>query len=641
MNLSFVKKVYAAMAMAAVAFAQTPDFIQPASYATGGSSKYAAVGDFNGDGRPDIATYEPASQTLSVLFGDGKGSFLPAVSHALGFSAASIAAADLNGDGCADLVFATTGGVVAVVLSSAAGSFAPPAYHSAGISANYVTAADLNHDGVLDLIVAGGNGYSVLRGVKAGTFSAPLILAGTFSHFWVGVADFNGDGNLDLVSDGSPGQFYAGNGDGTFAAPAASNVVIPYGGVTGDFNGDGKMDIAYLVTTFNQERVSGQQVSVLIGTGTGQFLDAVDMFFPGGGTGQVAAGDFNGDNRTDLAIWLGSSSRLYLMPNGTSSLVAVPGDLTGAANASLTAADTDGNGSKDLLLLNSAAVTLLRNSHGNPPLLAVAAVAPASVTGGLAVQGSVALGGPAPAGGATIALSSSNPSLAHPVVSTVTIPAGASTGTFSLSTAGVLASTPVDITATYNSVAQTAVVTLVAPYSLTGVTVAPARQFGGFTTNGTIVLSGPADSNATVQLTSSNTAIASVPASVTVPAGATSATFPIALQPVPADTVVSISAAMGGVTRTAAVTVLRALDSVSITKAEYAVRSFQLKVEAASTSTAASLSVWNAATGALIGNLTSAGGGKYTGTFTISPAVLSVSVKSTLGGIATGAVAQK
>src|SRR4051794_5649448 len=105
MNVSFVKRACAAMAIAAAAFAQTPDFIQPASYATGGSSKYIAVADFNGDGRRDIATYESASQSLSVMFGDGNGGFLPAVSHALGFSAASVTAADLNADGCADLVF--------------------------------------------------------------------------------------------------------------------------------------------------------------------------------------------------------------------------------------------------------------------------------------------------------------------------------------------------------------------------------------------------------------------------------------------------------------------------------------------------------------------------------------------------------
>jgi hypothetical protein len=70
-------------------------------------------------------------------------------------------------------------------------------------------------------------------------------------------------------------------------------------------------------------------------------------------------------------------------------------------------------------------------------------------------------------------------------------------------------------------------------------------------------------------------------------------------------------------------------------------RSFQLRVEATSTNASATLTVWNAATGALIGTLSNAGGGKYTGTFTVSPAVLSISVKSSLGGIATGPVIQK
>ena len=120
-----------------------------------------------------------------------------------------------------------------------------------------------------------------------------------------------------------------------------------------------------------------------------------------------------------------------------------------------------------------------------------------------------------------------------------------------------------------------------------------------------------------------------------------SADFPISLQPVTTDTAVSISASMNGTTQAAAVTILRPLDSVRITKAEDSTRSFQLKVEATSTSAAASLTVWNPATGALIGALTPGGGGKYTGSFTVSPAVLSITLKSSLGGITTGPVAQK
>ncbi len=626
-------------AAAAAAFGQIPDFLAPAAYPTGGSSAQTVVADFNRDHIPDVLTYESATQTLSIMFGKPDGTLSPPVSRPLGLAVSSMAASDFNGDGAADLVLSSNGGA-AVLLNAGDGTFAAPQFYGAGIFVNYVTTGDVNHDGIADLIFAGADGFSILRGLGSGAFSAPSILPAAFGHFWVGVADFNGDGNLDLISDGSPSSFYAGNGDGTFAPPV-NGIAIPYGVVTGDFNSDGKMDLAYLVTTFNQERVTGQQVSVLIGTGTGQFLDALDFFFPGNGPGHLAAGDFKGRGRTDLAIWLPVSAKLMLVSDASSQLATVPVDLSAAGDASLTAADLDGNGSGDLVLVSATTATLLRNTHGNPPLPALASVARASVIGGVMTQGSVTLGGPAPASGATVTLSSSDPALAFPVVPTVTIPPGATTATFSVSTAAVAAASPVNITATYNSVTQTANLALVAPYALSGLTIDAARQFGGFTVQGTIVLSGPADAAATVYLSSSNGTLVSLPASVTVPAGATSASFPITLQPAAADTAVSISASMTGVTRTAAVTILRALDTVRITKAEDAVRSFQLKVEATSTSAAASLTVWNATTGALIGTLTPGGGGKYTGSFTVSPAVLSITVKSSLGGITTGAVAQK
>jgi len=239
-----------------------------------------------------------------------------------------------------------------------------------------------------------------------------------------------------------------------------------------------------------------------------------------------------------------------------------------------------------------------------------------------------------------VVLTSSNPLLAFPQTAALAIPAGASSANFSVTTAAVVSATSVSITAAWNGVSQAANLMLVPAYSLTGVSVNPSSQYGGFTTTGMVTLSSPADSNATISL-SSNSALASVPASVTVPPGATSASFPITLQPVAGDTTVTLTASLAGVARTTALTVLHPLDTVRITKAEDTIRSFQLKVEASSTSTAASLTVWNAGTGTLIGNLTNAGGGKYTGTFTVSPAVLSISVKSSLGGIATGPVVQK
>jgi hypothetical protein len=311
------------------------------------------------------------------------------------------------------------------------------------------------------------------------------------------------------------------------------------------------------------------------------------------------------------------------------------------ASGRVIAADVDGNGSNDLLLLNPSSITVLRNTHGNPPLLAAASVNPGSTTGGAMVQGTVTLGGPAPVGGADVTLSSSDPTLALSLASTVAIPEGSASAAFSIMTAPVASTTPVTVSGTWNGVTQNAVINLVAPYSLTGLTVNPTAQFGVFTVQGTVTLSGPADASAVVSLVSSNSAIASVPASVTVPAGALAASFTVTLQSVAADTDVAISASMGGATQNGTLTVLAPLDSVRITKSQDTVRSFQLKVEATSTSASATLDVWNTSTGAFIGTLSNAGGGKYTGNFTVFQAVVSITVKSSLGGGSTAIVPQK
>lgn len=640
MRLGFVKACILISGLAALSFGQVPDFIAPAAYPTPGDSAYVASADFNGDGQSDIVTFESAAQSLSILFGTPEGAFRPASSRALGLPVTSLIAADLNGDRAADLVL-TANGQVAVLLNDGAGSFAPPRFYVAGVSANYVTAVDLNRDGALELVVAGTSGLAVFRGLGAGTFNAPAVMPTVLSHYWVGAADFNRDGRLDLVTDGSPGAFFAGNGDGTFAAGVSTIVAVSYGAAVGDFNADGKNDIAYLINTYNQERVSGQQIAVLSGMGDGTFMNDVNMFFPGSGSGQVAAGDFNGDGRTDLAIWLATAARLYLKTDSSSLVRGVPVDLSSAYGAGMSAAAVDANGSMDLLLLNKSSVTLLRNTHGDPPLLASVVLDRASVVGGAQAQGTLTLGGPAPAGGASVALTSSDPAEAYFAGPTVTIPAGSSTARFTVSTVGVPGSSPVTISAAWNGVAQTATLTVVPPYALSGLTVSPASQFGGSVAQGTVTLTGPADSNATVSLTSSNPAAASVPATVQVPAGATSASFSITTQPVTTDTPVVVTAALGGVTFDSTITVLRALDRVQLTRAQYTVKSAELRIEATTTNPQASLSVWNATTGAFIGNLSPGGGGKYTGSFTLSPTVLRATVMSSLGGLATGPVTQK
>jgi len=185
---------------------------------------------------------------------------------------------------------------------------------------------------------------------------------------------------------------------------------------------------------------------------------------------------------------------------------------------------------------------------------------PTSVNGGNPSTGKVTLSGPAPSGGAVVSLSSSNTSTAT-VSATLTVPAGATSATFVVNTLAATTSTPVTISASYAGMTQSASLTVTpqAPPgpTLTSLTLNPDSVTGGFPSTGSVELSAPAPSGgALVSLSSSNTAVATVPQSVTIPAGATGATFTVTTLAVATSMPVTISASYAGVTRAASITVL-------------------------------------------------------------------------------------
>ena len=193
-----------------------------------------------------------------------------------------------------------------------------------------------------------------------------------------------------------------------------------------------------------------------------------------------------------------------------------------------------------------------------PAALNAVSVSPTSVTGGNSATGTVTLTAAAPSGGALVSLSSSNTAIAV-VPASVTVAAGATTATFAVATFAVNGNTSATITAAYNGTTRTATLTATPEpplASLSGVTVSPANLTGGNSSTGTVTLTGVAPSGgAVVSLSSSNTAGASVPPSVTVPAGATSATFAVATFAVSATTSVTVTAGFNGTARTATLTV--------------------------------------------------------------------------------------
>ncbi|MBL8179062.1 MAG: VCBS repeat-containing protein [Bryobacterales bacterium] len=634
-----------ALGVASILGAQSvPHFLPPLSHLSGfGVTIYwNTAGDFNGDGRMDLAAPDPLATGSGFYYSLARagGGYDAARLRVTGSFVQGMQAADFNLDGRTDLVLTTPAGAM-VMLADTAGGFTGRAAAFPGIP-NFIATGDFNRDGKADLAAALPSGFAVALGTGDGGF-LPATLLPQLSTFYVITGDFNNDGNVDLAGPvGTGGVTYLGNGDGTFRAPV-STVNIPALSTVADFNNDGFPDLAYMTAQPRQDG-SNHAISIARGVGNGQF-QPYSNYVTGVPMSGIAAADYNADGRMDIATWISSTGKVRVFAG--SGALTLGGDLLSDApstpNGVLIAADMDGNGSKDLVFSFANEFRLFRNTHGNPPLLAQLLVETPSVIGGAAnPTATVRLGGVAPAGGAVIALSNGSSSLvSFPAGAFVTIPAGAQSASFAITTVAVAAASSADITASWQGVTQTARVDLVAPYTLTALTIEPGQQYGGQTAAGTVTLSGPADSTATVSLVSGNPALAAVPATATVPAGAVSVNFPITLSAVAADTPVAITASMGGISRSASLTVLRPADSVAISKAILTVKNAQLKVEATSTSAVATLSVYNPNTGALLGTLANSGGGKYGGTMFAPANLTRITVKSSLGGIFTGAIEVK
>lgn len=186
--------------------------------------------------------------------------------------------------------------------------------------------------------------------------------------------------------------------------------------------------------------------------------------------------------------------------------------------------------------------------------------------------------------------------------------------------------------------------------ALSTLTLNPTTVSGGASSQGTISLTAAAPSGgAVVTLASSNTNVATVPASVAVAAGATGATFTVATRSVTSSTSVTVSATYGGVTRTATLTVTAqsttpppsSTDTVAIQRAEYSSSDRQLRVEATSTNSNAVLQCFVSSTNALIGTLRNEGGGRYRADFSWPTNPQNIRVRSSLGGSATRSVSTK
>lgn len=267
---------------------------------------YLVSRDFNLDGNLDLAEVTQFGSAVSTFSGNGLGGFGPAASFTAGESPNGLAPADFNNDGKVDLAVSLYANKIVVLLNNGDGTFGAPTIYSVPGQSPVVGVAvgDFDNDGNLDFAGASVNVVSIWFGDGGGSFARQTNYTMGLGETSLAVDDFNADGSSDLVvvgySDASL-SLLINDGTGNFiTAPRQTVGTDPNSILKADFNNDGKLDLATANRTSND-------LSILLGDGAGAFAAARNFSvgapppssssnFPA----SLAAGDFNGDNKTDL-----------------------------------------------------------------------------------------------------------------------------------------------------------------------------------------------------------------------------------------------------------------------------------------------------------------------------------------------------
>jgi hypothetical protein len=333
---------------------------------TGFAAGSVAVADFNGDGKPDIAVgcAFPSRDGVNILLGNGNGTFKAFKKYSAGGTPAlnALIVADVNGDGHPDIVTANGAfgnNSVSVLLNNGNGTLAAPLLDVADVNPIAVAAGNFLGGSKLDLVVANHDtsDLSVLPGNENGTFMATQSFVVGIKTGALVAADFNGDGVTDLavahifVGPGSPStiNILTNNGDGTFTDSANLTTGAPASDlVVGDFNGDGKMDLAVSSTDSSSNPI----VAVFLGNGNGTFKKPIDSLSTNA-LANLAVGDFNGDGKLDLVGTDGPDNLVDVMlGNGNGTFGAATNFATGTNPNSVVVADFNGDGRPDLAVDN-------------------------------------------------------------------------------------------------------------------------------------------------------------------------------------------------------------------------------------------------------------------------------------------------
>jgi hypothetical protein len=357
-------------------------FQAPAALGVGPAVLQAlAVGDFTGDGKPDIATVnlgqgipgQPDGPSLTMLVGNGDGTFRIASRTTIGGPNTLLAAGDFRGDGKLDLVAASFYKTATVFLGNGDGTFNIAPSVAAGVLPRSVAAGDFTASGrKQDLVVADYSNLTVLLHSGTGTFRSGVTLpVANGSPVALAVGDFNGEGKDDIAVGTNTGKIFVflGNGDGTFQKPLTidtgftDNYVSSL--VVGDFNGDGKLDLAAASTRLFHDTGA---VTVYLSNGDGTF-QSPESFNVGAAAGALAAVDLRGNGTLDLVTTTPATDGVHtavkvLSGNGDGTFQNPVTVFTGAGGG-LAVGDFLGNGRADILTYTSDGTLNLLVNNGD------------------------------------------------------------------------------------------------------------------------------------------------------------------------------------------------------------------------------------------------------------------------------------